>query len=82
MNPHSRHSINHRLNIVDGFHRVFVLALDPATTTKQVQALIEELTTWKYHLDTVRRWRKSYKVPAPHGGARPQKKKIKNLTTK
>ena len=82
MNHHSRHSINHRLDIVDGLHRVFVLALDPATTTKQVQALIEELTTWRYHLDTVRRWRKSYKVPAPHGGARPQKKKIKNLTTK
>ena len=83
MNPRGHHSINHRLDRIDGgLHRVFTLALDPATTTKQVQALIEELTTWKYSLGTVRRWRKSYKVPAPHGGARPQKKKIKNLTTK
>jgi len=82
MSPRGHHSITHRLKMVGGFEWAYALASDPEAPTKQVQVLIEELTTWKYHLDTVRKWRKSYKVPAPHGGARPQKKKIKNITTK
>lgn len=82
MNPRGHHSITHRLKMVGGFEWAYALASDPEAPTKQVQALIEKLTTWKFNLEVVRKWRKVQGVPAPHGGARPQKKKIKNLTTK